>query len=391
MKYLVSVFLIGLLSVIFLNRGYCMFLASKSPEESVLEVLDQELIDALMTPNKGKYAFLFAPEVSRHGLTYCLDFIIYIRGPKCTNIESVQLVHRKIFSEFLQTINSLRIIRPFLAEFPVTPNSLYVNIVFLDEHGKNLYPPYLSSIVARQGVIRIQECVPKDKCGDRKSDIKVLKQIPIPEATWLKDYFSFGVPRSKDTVHKKIPTYKSLNVPGYPILKAELLFAQKFCDANKLEIVITGDVEEVPKDNRPFDFALRGDRPIDLDQARKMAADCYHQFLVLVKNDPCFQDYLKERSTWVCQKDTATYPEPRHLGVRISFWDENIDRQPPPSIAEIRIIGDHCKYFTSDEGQRLVLVHEETFDEVHAEQKEVVSGSKTKPEAIASQEAVRQP
>jgi hypothetical protein len=40
-----------------------------------------------------------------------------------------------------------------------------------------------------------------------------------------------------------------------------------------------------------------------------------------------------------------------------------VNRIAEPYIAEIRVIGDSFKYYTADEGQRLVLIYEESWDD----------------------------
>ena len=71
--------------------------------------------------------------------------------------------------------------------------------------------------------------------------------------------------------------------------------------------------------------------------------------------------------------DSSVIPEPRHLSFRISFWDENVDRQSAPYIAEIHLMDKKFSYFTSDDLQRLVLVREESFDDALAFLKGVAS------------------
>ena len=85
-----------------------------------------------------------------------------------------------------------------------------------------------------------------------------------------------------------------------------------------------------------------------------------------VQNDKRTLDYMDERSKNKYRHDTATFPEARHIGFRIYFRDENMDRQIEPYIAEIRLHEGKLRYFTADDGQRLVQVHEETFDEGQA-------------------------
>ena len=67
----------------------------------------------------------------------------------------------------------------------------------------------------------------------------------------------------------------------------------------------------------------------------------------------------------LCHIDT-TVPDSRHISIRLSFWDENIDRQPEPYIAEVRLCDQKLRYYTADEGQVLHLAFEESFDESQA-------------------------
>ena len=95
-----------------------------------------------------------------------------------------------------------------------------------------------------------------------------------------------------------------------------------------------------------------------------MAAKCFRDSLDFLRNDRAVLDFMKIRSTWHNGEDLATVPEARHLAFRISFWDENVDRQPSPYIAEIRVNGGRCRYFSSNEHQQLVLVREETLGDI---------------------------
>ena len=83
----------------------------------------------------------------------------------------------------------------------------------------------------------------------------------------------------------------------------------------------------------------------------------------LIRTDPQFLERVKESSTWSHEKYRSETPIPEHIAFRISFWDENIDRQPQPYIAEIRCIDGKLTYFTADENQFISQVFEETFDE----------------------------
>lgn len=102
------------------------------------------------------------------------------------------------------------------------------------------------------------------------------------------------------------------------------------------------------------------------EQARTLAASCSIELLEFVRKNQIWLDYLKDRSTWKCTKDRTSFPEPRHHAFRILFWDENVDRQPAPYIAEFRFIDEKFKYYTADDGQRLALVYEESYGDGNA-------------------------
>jgi hypothetical protein len=174
------------------------------------------------------------------------------------------------------------------------------------------------------------------------------------------------VKRKKADSKVKVPTYTRPSPRACPSVEILFGFEKKFADANGLKVVTSGTAGEHDRDSRAFDFVLCGWQCITLDKAKLLAATCSKELLDFVRNNQVCLDYMKDRSTWAGMDDRSTFPEPRHLAFRISFWDENIDRQPAPYIAEIRVVGEKFKYFTSDDDQRLVLVYEETFDEAQA-------------------------
>ena len=352
---------------------HAMYPSQPFGRDKVREALNGEIFEAIVAPNQNKYIFLYPPDLSRSGLTYCIDVVIFAKNIRCKSVEEVELVHKQIYRDFFSKLNSIRIIRPFLAEFPLTPNSLYLSITFLDGNGTKLRPPYFSEIITQdksvtyQSVRFLQE-EPKDAVKDRKSGpwFKVIKEVSVSEANWLKEFFSPSVPRKKADSKVKVPTYSRPSPGAFAIGTALFGFAKKFADGNGLGVITIGTAGEKENDSRAFDLVLCGGQCITLEEAKKLAATCSKELLEFVRKDQECLAYLKDRSTWVGSKDSSTFPEPRHTAFRISFWDENIDRQPAPFIAEIRVIGDTFKYFTADEGQRLVLVHEETFDEAQA-------------------------
>ena len=112
-----------------------------------------------------------------------------------------------------------------------------------------------------------------------------------------------------------------------------------------------------------FGFVLAGTHKLSLADARKLAADCATQFLQSIQNSDKAKAYAaKVDKTFRRTRPDGTFSSKDFI-FRLSFWDENIDRRENPYIAEIRFFDNTFQYFTSDEGQRLVPVFQETFDE----------------------------
>jgi hypothetical protein len=292
---------------------------------------------------------------------------VSFRELRCESPELAILIHKQIFEEFLQAANSVRSIRPFLAEFPLTPHSFYLYLLFLSKEGEKFRPPYLSEVVVNDDNVLFNQFATPEEFRGQGSEYgpyyKIIKKIPISEASWLQEYLRPSVVRKKANHEIVIPVYSQISEwRDADFTRTQFEFLNKFCATNSLAFVTYGYVGEVERDSVPFGFALRGSQKIDLAEAKKLAEKCFCETMRFVRSDQATLDYMKKRSTWKNHHDPSTIPETRHLEFRISFWDENIDRQPSPYIAEIRVIAGKCKYFTADEGQRLVLVHEELLD-----------------------------
>jgi hypothetical protein len=357
--------IIAVVSLVSYMHG--MFLSTPMRRDNVLYELDKELYETVVKPNIGKYGFYGSPQMSWNGLTYVIEIDVLLKNAKLLSIDEVKLVHKHIYRDLFERINSIRTIRPFLAEFPLTAKSVYLNIFFLDERGEKCRPPYFSSIITREKKIQfIQIIYPDINSETRKTSFpekKIIKEIPISDAEWLKDSLSISIPRSKVENYIKIPEYLEPSPRAFSIGEALFLFEAQFCKAHNLHIVTTGCAGITEKDSRAFDFVLRGQKWLDLIEAKRIGGACGRDLLRYVRENKACLEYLKDRSTWKNLKDPTTFPEPRHLAFRISFWDDNVDRWPAPAISEIRLFDEKLQYFTSDENQSLILVHEESFDD----------------------------
>jgi hypothetical protein len=363
-----STFLIGIASIFLVSQSHAMFLSRSERRDEVLYQLDKDLYETAAKPNSMKYGFFTPPQVSWNGLTYRMDISIALKNVKCRTAEEAAIIHKAIYEDLFKRIASVRSVRPFLAEFPLTARSVYLSITFYDKTGEKCRPPYLCGVVTKDGIIEfhrlpssVEDEETKQKSWYKK---KIFKEISISDAPWMQQFLSTSIPRSKVDHSIKVPEYVQPSPRSSPMSQAVFSFERAFCKANNLHIVSFGDAGAAPDKSRAFTFILRGEQQVSLEEAQRIARTCSKGLFDFVCHNQACLDYMQDRSTWKFLKDPAIFPEPRHLGFRISFWDENVDRPSAPYIAEIRLFDSVLQYFTADENQVLKLSYEEPFEVV---------------------------
>jgi len=324
--------------------------------------LDDELRREFSKLNRWGYSVFSFPHMSRYGYTHSVCLSIILKGFRLKSISEIETLHSVIYNDALLKLNSIKNIRPFLANFPLTPESFLLSIGFYDEKGGNLDPPYFASVIMSHEKMEFNMT--------SKSNImypsKTILTKPTSDSGPLQKFYHCEVPRKQCVEKPYVPEVSYILSHCSPYQHAVFEFSKSVSNGNKLYFLDLGPAEKGHNDFTPFDMIFWSSEKKSLDAARKLAAECSSKFLSFVQNDKRTLDYMVERSKDSYIHDEAVFPEPRHIGFRISFWDENIDRQAEPYIAEIRLYDGKFKYFTADEGQRLVLVYEETFDEAQA-------------------------
>ncbi len=322
------------------------------------------MVRAVMDNNRWGYS-LFEydlPSISESGLTYWVDASVMLKHRKFTSVDEAERFFVKVYDDFFRTINSIRIVRPFLATFPLTPDTCRLGIGFIDEAGKLLRPPYLSSVVMEKDSLRFKQWV--DSKGIAEQPYAPICVRSPREIDGLKELYSYPVPRKSVEPKPRVPPFSDHSWRFQsPVIKAQIAFLRKFCNQNSLQLVTIGSVGQHYFDSRFFEAVLCGFERLSLQEARTLGARCSQEMFDFIRKDPSCLECIKELSTKPYEKNHSPTPIPEHIAFRISFWDENIDRQPQPYIAEIRCLDGKLTYFTADENQFISQVFEETFAE----------------------------
>ena len=357
-----SVFFLGIVSTPFISHLHAGFAVSSEFKSRPIQELDDSLQREFSKPNRRGYYFVFFPCMSRWGYTHSLDALINIKGMRLKSIPEIEKLHAIIYGEVLSKLNSIRCIRPFLANFPLSPDSFTLSIGFVGEQGVFFDPPYFTSLCMNAKTLDFKQYI-KDKVPVPFETI--LKKL-ICESEDLRKFYNCKVERMSCADKPNVPKVSYILSCCEPYHHSVFEFSKTISAKNNLNFVDLGPIERQFGDFTPFEIAFWGNAQLTIDAARKLAAQFSNEFLKFVQNDkPCLA-YMVERSADKYIHDDATFPEVRHIGFRISFWDENIDRQIAPYITEIRMFEGRLKYFTADDGQRLVLVYEESYDDAQS-------------------------
>jgi hypothetical protein len=177
----------------------------------------------------------------------------------------------------------------------------------------------------------------------------------VKESLALQRFYHPSVPRTPCQVKPDVPVVTKKETYLLPGQQAMFTFATNFSQANNLHFVTVGSVCQKENNKFPFQVGFWGHQRLSVEEARALMAKCASEFFHFTQTNKDTIDYMK---LYMKERAPAT-PEMKLIALRMSFWDDNIDRQPEPYIAEIRLENEKVSYFTADENQFLKLVLEE--------------------------------
>ena len=343
------------------------FVVRKQFQTSPINDLDAEMLRTVLDGNRWGYKVLEIgrPSLFDHGLTYWIEATVFFNNRTVSSVDEAEQLYVEVYRDFLHQMNSIRSIRPYLASFPLTPSTCRLSICFDDCAGQVMRPPFFASIIMNKDRLNFLKYIEAEHAAGSPCET-VCSRSPR-DVSGIKELFVPSVPRSAVDPKPNIP--RLIQLPRrlqYPASNALFEYLQRWCLSSTLEITTVGPVGEGFFDIRPFEFALRGSQRLTLDEAKKFTGNFFQELLDFIRTDSRCVQYVKERGARANEHRLSQTPIPEQVGFRISFWDENIDRQSAPYIAEIRCFDGVFSYFTADENQSIMPVHEEKWDPTNA-------------------------
>jgi hypothetical protein len=129
----------------------------------------------------------------------------------------------------------------------------------------------------------------------------------------------------------------------------------------KLNLIANGSFLDHP--NGPlFCVWVTNDKMVNLDEGRKLALHLTKNYVKEIQTNPNTVKYYE----CACQSIPSRYfgkIDLKDVGIKIAFWDENIERPKMPLIAEITFLDGKFRYYEADaETQALKLIYEESYE-----------------------------
>lgn len=283
------------------------------------------------------------PALFQDGLTYWLEAQVDLKRTSLTHTEFEKL-YTEIYCQLLDSLNSQKAIRPYLASFPLTPETFFLTVSVESDMGKE-FKKSVSTASVRQGMLELDIETVFGREVQRKSlsEIEALKALSYPK-----------VIRSARALHIRFPFVTQAPVYGGEEKKATFDAAVKICRKHKLEILTVGRIGKDRAQEKSYQAAFFGMTSLPLEKARKLAADCVEEFLRISKKEIPFSSLQKKKRFGNLDGQLL-----KDVAFRISFWTDSIDRVRAPAIAEIHFFDDEIEYFTANDNQQLVLVFKE--------------------------------
>ncbi len=305
--------------------------------------LNSDMATALHAANHYGWTCKRPPTLFQDGLTYWLEAQVEVKGDSVNEIK-LENLYVEIYRELLTSLNAYKTIRPYLASFPITPDTFFLTLS-VKSVIENEAKKCVSTAALRQGTLELDIETLFGREVQRKpfSEVKVFKELMAPK-----------VQRTSRMFHARYPYITQLPHGADKEKKATFDTALKLCRRHALNILTLGSAGNDRGSSRLYQVAMCSAASLSLEKARKMAANCVFEFLRVAKKEKPFSYWQKRRSQEEIIKELL-----KEIVFRISFWTDSIDRPLAPAIAEIRFCEGSCEYFTADDNQQLIKVFEE--------------------------------
>lgn len=142
-------------------------------------------------------------------------------------------------------------------------------------------------------------------------------------------------------------------------------YATDYGKAHNMELIQIGKFKESSHQMR-FGIWLRAYSPVTLQAGRDLAAALVSNLWQTLKESPKAHTYFEDTKQSI-PKEYRNEMCVQNVGVKIAYWDKDVNRPLPPHLAEISFYDGKFHYYQADpKTQALNLILEETYAEAVA-------------------------
>lgn len=140
-------------------------------------------------------------------------------------------------------------------------------------------------------------------------------------------------------------------------------YATKYGKAHDMDLVNVGNFDE-KRYTMLYGLWFRSYSNLTLQEGKSLATNLVSDFLQTLQNNQQALRYLEESRRGVFVNIFPEKITPQTVGIKIAFWDKNVQRPLPPYLAEITFYDNTFRYYQTDpRTQALVLIKEESYEE----------------------------
>lgn len=139
------------------------------------------------------------------------------------------------------------------------------------------------------------------------------------------------------------------------------VFCQQLAKKYNMECLITGVGTVVDSRVVAWDVSLVDHRSLTIEQARPIIFAMIQDMLRETNSKPIYKAYLKDVAKSLRWYDPVL--SPKRFGIKLAFWDKDVNRPRPPYLSQIKVSEGLIYYFYANPDQSLGTPIIETFDQ----------------------------
>jgi hypothetical protein len=125
------------------------------------------------------------------------------------------------------------------------------------------------------------------------------------------------------------------------------ILAKKLGKKHELEVIITGTGKIIDSLKATWSVSLIGRQALTLDEVRPIITEFAQSLYQLASTDPRFLDKMNGMYA-VEHKPSIPAITPDMIGIKITFWDKNVDRVKQPAVAQVIFTDNKITYLFAD-------------------------------------------